>query len=159
MSDTSTLTTLGSKTTHYVYDKPTKELLETFKNQHPDADYIVPFVMPEVEFTSLCPMTGQPDWAKIQIIYIPDKRLVESKSLKLYLGSFRNHGEFHEDCINRILKDLNAVLRPKYIRVLGDFNPRGGLAIKPIAEKMNAQETETIRHLVTYFDSYTNARV
>ena len=85
------------------------------------------------EFTSLCPITGQPDFAEIRIMYIPGKRMVESKSLKLYLFSFRNHGDFHEDCINIIMKDLVALMQPKYIEVTGFFTPRGGISIYPYA--------------------------
>ena len=85
------------------------------------------------EFTSLCPITGQPDFAKIVINYIPDKLMVESKSLKLYLFSFRNRGDFHEDCINIIMKDLAALMQPKYIEVKGIFTPRGGISIYPFA--------------------------
>ena len=85
------------------------------------------------EFTSLCPITGQPDFAEIKIAYIPAERMVESKSLKLYLFSFRNHGDFHEDCVNIILKDLVALMQPKYIEVVGLFTPRGGISIYPYA--------------------------
>ena len=83
------------------------------------------------EFTSLCPITGQPDFATIYISYVPDVRMVESKSLKLYLFSFRNHGDFHEDCVNIIMKDLIALMDPKYIEVWGKFTPRGGISIDP----------------------------
>jgi len=83
------------------------------------------------EFTSLCPITGQPDFATIYLSYIPDQKLVESKSLKLYLFSFRNHGAFHEDCMNIIMKDLITLMEPKYIEVWGKFLPRGGLSIDP----------------------------
>ena len=83
------------------------------------------------EFTSLCPITGQPDFANIVISYVPDGKLVESKSLKLYLFSYRNHGDFHEDVVNKIMKDLIALLEPKYIEVWGRFLPRGGLSIDP----------------------------
>lgn len=106
-------------------------LLETFENQHPDNDYWVQFLCPE--FTTLCPITGQPDFAEIRIMYIPDHRMVESKSLKLYLFSFRNHGDFHEDCVNIIMKDLIRLMDPRYIEVLGLFVPRGGIAIHPFA--------------------------
>ncbi len=92
---------------------------------------MVNFTCPE--FTSLCPMTGQPDFANITISYVPNVRMVESKSLKLYLFSFRNHGDFHEDCINIIMKDLIKLMEPKYIEVFGDFTPRGGISIKPFA--------------------------
>lgn len=105
------------------------EILESFVNKHPDHDYFVKFNCPE--FTSLCPLTGQPDFATIYIAYVPDQKLVESKSLKLYLFSFRNHGDFHEDCVNIIMEDLQKLLEPKYIEVWGKFTPRGGLAIDP----------------------------
>ena len=106
-------------------------ILETFVNKHPGREYLVTFTCPE--FTSLCPKTGQPDFAKIIINYIPRERMVESKSLKLYLFSFRNHGDFHEDCINIILNDLVSLMDPKYIEVKGIFTPRGGIAIYPFA--------------------------
>ncbi len=104
-------------------------VLETFINKHPERDYWVTFDCPE--FTSLCPMTGQPDFATITIRYIPAEQMVESKSLKLYLFSFRNHGDFHEDCVNMILNDLVNLMNPRYIEVLGTFNPRGGISIIP----------------------------
>ena len=85
------------------------------------------------EFTTLCPITGQPDFAELKIMYIPDKMMVESKSLKLYLFSFRNHGDFHEDCVNIILDDLVKLMEPRYIEVLGLFVPRGGISIHPYA--------------------------
>lgn len=123
----SELKNLG-QTTKYAFDY-TPEILESFPNKHPSTDYFVKFNCPE--FTSLCPITGQPDFATIYISYMPDGKLVESKSLKLYLFSFRNHGAFHEDCINIILKDLVALMDPKYIEVWGKFLPRGGLSIDP----------------------------
>lgn len=107
------------------------EVLETFENKHKDNDYWVEFLCPE--FTSLCPITGQPDFAEIKIRYIPGERMVESKSLKLYLFSFRNHGDFHEDCVNVIMKDLIRLMDPKYIEVIGLFTPRGGISIHPYA--------------------------
>ena len=106
-------------------------VLETFENQHPGNDYWVRFNCPE--FTTLCPITGQPDFAEIRISYIPDRRMVESKSLKLYLFSFRSHGDFHEDVVNTIMKDLIALMDPKYIEVTGFFTPRGGISIYPYA--------------------------
>lgn len=106
-------------------------VLETFINKHPENDYWVRFNCPE--FTSLCPITGQPDFAEIRIEYIPDIKMVESKSLKLYLFSFRNHGDFHEDCVNKIMKDLIHLMNPKYIEVSGFFTPRGGICIYPYA--------------------------
>ena len=124
------LTLLGNKKTVYK-DDYAPEVLETFQNKHPDTDYMVSFNCPE--FTSLCPITGQPDFAEIKINYIPDRRMVESKSLKLYLFSFRNHGDFHEDCVNTIMKDLIKLMDPKYIEVKGIFTPRGGISIYPFA--------------------------
>ncbi|MDR2473982.1 MAG: preQ(1) synthase [Tannerella sp.] len=122
------LTHLGNVKTVYPRDYD-PSLLETFDNRHPDNDYFVRFNCPE--FTSLCPITGQPDFATIYIGYIPDKKLVESKSLKLYLFGFRNHGDFHENCVNTIMKDLIALMNPKYIEVTGKFLPRGGISIYP----------------------------
>lgn len=104
-------------------------ILEVFQNKHTENDYFVKFNCPE--FTSLCPMTGQPDFATIYISYIPGAKMVESKSLKLYLFSFRNHGDFHEDCVNIIMKDLIKLMTPKYIEVWGKFTPRGGISIDP----------------------------
>lgn len=122
------LTLLGSKQTQYPSDYD-PSVLETFENKHQGNDYFVKFNCPE--FTSLCPITGQPDFATIYISYVPDVRMVESKSLKLYLFSFRNHGDFHEDCMNIIMKDLIALMDPKYIEVWGKFTPRGGISIDP----------------------------
>ena len=104
-------------------------ILECFSNRHPELDYMVQFNCPE--FTSLCPITNQPDFATITIRYIPDEKMVESKALKLYLFSFRNHGGFHEDCINLILKDLRGLMSPRFIEVQGTFTPRGGISIDP----------------------------
>ena len=116
--------------THYL-DQYAPEVLETFENMNQENDYWVQFNCPE--FTTLCPITGQPDFAEIKIAYIPDERMVESKSLKLYLFSFRNHGDFHEDSVNVIMKDLVKLMNPKYIEVLGLFVPRGGISIYPYA--------------------------
>ncbi|MBA4542746.1 MULTISPECIES: preQ(1) synthase [Thermoactinomyces] len=118
---------LGSKTDYEFEYNP--GLLEAFDNRHPDLDYFVKFNCPE--FTSLCPITNQPDFATIYISYVPDQKLVESKSLKLYLFSFRNHGDFHENCVVVIMKDLIKKLDPKYIEVWGKFLPRGGISIDP----------------------------
>ncbi len=120
---------LGAATKYFMDYAP--EVLETFTNKHRDNDYWVQFNCPE--FTSLCPITGQPDFAEIKILYLPDEKMVESKSLKLYLFSFRNHGDFHEDCVNTIMKDLVRLMQPKYIEVLGVFTPRGGISIYPYA--------------------------
>lgn len=123
------LSALGRETAYQSDYAP--QVLETFTNQHPGNDYWVRFNCPE--FTTLCPITGQPDFAEIRISYIPDRRMVESKSLKLYLGSFRNHGGFHEDTVNTIMKDLIRLMDPKYIEVIGLFTPRGGISIYPFA--------------------------
>ena len=123
------LQALGNNTKYSMDYAP--EVLETFANKHPENDYWVQFNCPE--FTSLCPITGQPDFAEIKIMYLPDEKMVESKSLKLYLFSFRNHGDFHEDCINIIMKDLVRLMQPKYIEVIGLFTPRGGISIYPYA--------------------------
>lgn len=104
-------------------------VLEAFGNRHPGRDYWVTFTAPE--FTTLCPKTGQPDFATLTIRYIPSKKLVESKSLKLYLFGFRNHGDFHEDVVNVIYDDLFRLLKPRYMEVCGRFAPRGGISIDP----------------------------
>ena len=124
------VTLLGNTKTQYATTY-LPEILEKVPNKHPENDYMVTLNCPE--FTSLCPKTGQPDFAEIKINYIPDGFLVESKSLKLYLFSFRNHGDFHEDCVNIIMKDLVALLQPKYLEVEGIFTPRGGISIYPFA--------------------------
>ena len=104
--------------------RPSREL-QAVPNPHPDRDYEVAIAIPE--FTCLCPMTGQPDFATIRIRYVPDQHLVELKSLKLYIWSFRDEGAFHEDVTNRILDDLVRLLRPRWAEVTGDFNVRGGI--------------------------------
>ena len=104
-------------------------VLDAFANRHPGRDYWVTFTAPE--FTTLCPKTGQPDFATLTIRYIPARRLVESKSLKLYLFGFRNHGDFHEDVVNVIYDDLARLLKPKYLEVYGKFAARGGITIDP----------------------------
>lgn len=122
------LSLLGNQSVCYpeIYNP---DILETFDNRHQQNDYFVKFNCPE--FTSLCPITGQPDFATIYISYVPHIKMVESKSLKLYLFSYRNHGDFHEDCINTIMKDLIKLMGPKYIEVWGKFTPRGGISIDP----------------------------
>jgi 7-cyano-7-deazaguanine reductase len=122
------ITLLGNQGTNYLFEY-SPEILESFDNKHPNRDYFVKFNCPE--FTSLCPKTGQPDFATIYISYIPDQKMVESKSLKLYLFSFRNHGDFHEDCMNIIMNDLIELMDPRYIEVWGKFTPRGGISIDP----------------------------
>jgi 7-cyano-7-deazaguanine reductase len=124
-SDLDGLTLLGRRT------KTTKKL-ETFPNHHPDRNYMV--TLRTEEFTCVCPATGQPDFAKLTIQYIPDKKIVESKSLKLYLQSFRNQGAFHEHVTNVILDDLMKVLAPRWCKVTADFAVRGGISITVEAE-------------------------
>ena len=119
-AELSGVTRLGSAGTEYP-DDYAPEVLETFENKHVQNDYFVKFNCPE--FTSLCPKTGQPDFATITISYVPSVKMVESKSLKLYLYSFRNHGDFHEDCVNIIMKDLIRLMDPKYIEVWGNSRP------------------------------------
>jgi 7-cyano-7-deazaguanine reductase len=106
---------------------PAQAVLDRVPNPHPDTNYMARFTMPE--FTSICPVTGQPDFAIIVIDYVPNKWLVESKSLKLYLNSFRNEGAFHEDCTVSIGKRLMKLLGPRWLRIGGYFYPRGGMPI------------------------------
>jgi len=120
------LTVLGSRPTEYP-DAPDKARLEAFENSHPGRDYWIAFDCPE--FTSLCPITGQPDFGHITIRYVPDRLCLESKSLKLYLFAYRNHGAFHEEVTNRILDDVVAAIAPRRAIVQGVFNPRGGIGI------------------------------
>jgi 7-cyano-7-deazaguanine reductase len=124
------LSALGGRAT-YRYDHPDAAVLEVFDNPHPSAAWAVGLLCSE--FTSLCPVTGQPDYGRLHIAYVPGRLCVESKSLKLYLVGYRNHGTFHEDCVNRVADDLFGKLSPRYLRVYGDFNPRGGIAIRPLA--------------------------
>lgn len=119
------LTQLGAKAA--LPASPEKARLETVANPHRGTLYAVRFVAPE--FTSLCPLTGQPDFAHLVLDYVPDARLIESKSLKLYLASFRNHGAFHEDCTIAIAKKLIGALKPKWLRLGGYWYPRGGMPI------------------------------
>lgn len=128
VKDMEDLTLLGKQGVVYEQEY-NPSVLETFDNKHQENAYWVKFNCPE--FTSLCPITGQPDFATIYISYIPEIKMVESKSLKLYLFSFRNHGGFHEDVVNVIMKDLIAKMDPKYIEVWGKFLPRGGISIDP----------------------------
>ena len=119
------LTQLGAKVE--LPASPEAAKIETVPNPHPGTLYLVRFTCPE--FTSLCPVTGQPDFAHLVIDYVPEAALVESKSLKLYLGSFRNHGAFHEDCTLAIAKRLTAALEPRWLRIGGYWYPRGGMPI------------------------------
>jgi 7-cyano-7-deazaguanine reductase len=106
---------------------PDAAVLETVANPHPGMLYLVRFTQPE--FTTLCPLTGQPDFAHLVVDYVPAARLVESKSLKLFLASFRNHGAFHEDCTLLVARRLTAALRPRWLRIGGYWYPRGGMPI------------------------------
>ena len=133
------VTLLGNQGTVY-HDNYNPSVLETFENKHPENEYVVTFDCPE--FTTLCPKTGQPDFGHIYISYIPRQRMMESKSLKLYLFSFRNHGDFHEDCVNIIMKDLTALMDPRYIEVRGEFMPRGGISIHPFANYGDAEHSD-----------------
>ncbi|MBC7742592.1 MAG: preQ(1) synthase [Bdellovibrionaceae bacterium] len=128
---------LGEEQTKYAQTY-NPAVLEAFDNKNPKDIAWTTFIC--TEFTSLCPKTGQPDFAKVFINYIANKKMVESKSLKLYLFSFRNHGDFHEDCIQTICNDLVKLMKPKYIEVIGEFTPRGGIAIFPFASYANSDK-------------------
>lgn len=140
--NTAGITLLGNQGTKYE-DHYNPQVLETFNNMHPDNEYLVTFDCPE--FTALCPITGQPDFGRIVISYIPRVRMVESKSLKLYLFSFRNQGDFHEDCVNIIMKDLVKLMDPKYLEVTGYFNARGGISIVPFANYGDSDHQELVK--------------
>jgi len=131
-SDLDDLTLLGSEA------KPSKRL-ETFPNRHPDRRYVVK--LETDEFTCLCPATGQPDFANLLVEYIPNQKIIESKSFKLYLWSYRNEGVFHEHVTNTILDDLVAALEPHWCRVVGAFRIRGGITITVEAEHGRRQGT------------------
>ena len=124
-TDVTGLTQLGANTA--MPASPGEATIERVPNDQSDVNYLVRFVAPE--FTSLCPVTGQPDFATLVIDYAPAQWLVESKSLKLYLASFRNHGAFHEDCTVRVAKDLVGLLEPRWLRIGGYWYPRGGMPI------------------------------
>ena len=117
---------LGKKT-EYNFEKPNQKTLQKVANPHLDVDYVVRLTCPE--FTSICPITSQPDFANLMIDYVPDKSIVESKSLKLYLFSYRNHGAFHENCTIQIAKDIIFCIKPKWLRIGGYWYPRGGIPI------------------------------
>lgn len=144
---------LGNQNVQYDFSY-NPSVLESFDNKHAYRDYFVKFNFPE--FTSLCPITNQPDFATIYISYIPNIKMVESKSLKLYLFSFRNHGDFHEDCMNIILNDLVDLMDPRYIEVWGKFNPRGGISIDPYANygKPGTKYEEMATHRMMNHDMY-----
>ncbi|HAT08927.1 MAG TPA: NADPH-dependent 7-cyano-7-deazaguanine reductase QueF [Rhodobiaceae bacterium] len=124
-SDTTGATMLGQMTG--LPASPDEAVLEAVPNPHPDTLYVARFAVPE--FTSICPVTGQPDFANLIIDYVPDKHLVESKSFKLFMGSFRNHGAFHEDCTIMVAKRLIECMQPKWLRIGGYWYPRGGIPI------------------------------
>ena len=147
------LTLLGNQEVPYNYEY-NPEVLETFDNDFPNRDYFVKFNCPE--FTTLCPMTGQPDFATVYISYIPDVKMVESKSLKLYLFSYRNHGGFHESSMNMILDDLVKLMDPKYIEVWGKFTPRGGISIDPYVNygRPGTKYEEMSNHRMMNHDMY-----
>lgn len=151
--DLSDLTLLGNQGTTYQFDYA-PEILESFENNHPNRDYFVKFNVPE--FTTLCPMTGQPDFATLYISYIPDEKMVESKALKLYLFSFRNHGGFHEDSMNVIMNDLIELMDPRYIEVWGKFTPRGGISIDPYCNygKSGTKFEQMAEHRMMNHDLY-----
>ncbi len=137
LDDVSRLKSLGTNQTDYRYQNPSPEMLETFPNRHPDAKYQVDLVFPE--FTSLCPKTGQPDFARIEVTYIPKDLCLESKAVKLYFFAYRNFGAFMESITNKILRDFVAAASPRWMRVRGVFAPRGALAITVNAEYSEAQ--------------------
>jgi len=130
--DVTGLKHLGSGKTSYAFAEPTAAILEAFPNKYPDRNYQICFEHPE--FTSLCPKTGQPDFATIEITYIPDQLCIETKSLKLYFTAYRNHGSFMETITNKILDDLVSVCRPRQMQVVALFNPRGGTSLTVTAE-------------------------
>ncbi len=131
--DLKDITLLGRKA------QPSKKL-EAFPNRTPGRYYLV--TLETSEFTCLCPVTGQPDFATIKVAYVPDQKIVESKSYKLYLWSYRNEGVFHEHVVNTILDDLVKALDPHYIRVVGEFNIRGGIVITVSAEQVKTPEAK-----------------
>lgn len=124
-SDATGATLLGQQTG--LPNSPEEAVLERVPNPHVDIDYVARFAVPE--FTSICPVTGQPDFAHVVIDYVPDQHLVESKSFKLFMGSFRNHGAFHEDCTLLVAKRLINCMQPKWLRIGGYWYPRGGIPI------------------------------
>lgn len=145
--ETQGLTKLGNSTVSY--DNPDASILEAFPNRFPERDYIIAFEHPE--FTSLCPMTGQPDFGTIRVRYVPGERCVESKSFKLYMGAFRNNGSFMESLTNKITDDLVATLSPRRMTVEGIFNVRGGthisVRVEYLAEGLAKEQQERLLRL------------
>ncbi len=140
--DTSGLKSLGSKQTNYKYDEPVMEMLETFPNKSPQNNYGIQFTFPE--FTSLCPKTGQPDFATISIEYVADEKCIETKSLKMYFFAYRSYGSFMETIVNKILDDCVKACQPKMMFVKGLFNPRGGVGLVVQAKYEKPQSTLTV---------------
>ena len=139
--ETAGLTKLGAPTS-YRFDEPGPDLLEAFPNRYAGRDYVITFEHPE--FTSLCPMTGQPDFAAITVQYVPGEKCVESKSFKLYMCAFRNHGSFMESLTNKIADDLIHVLAPRRLTVTGRFNVRGGTGISVRVEHLDPKLGKTV---------------
>lgn len=137
--ETAGLTKLGAPTS-YRFDEPGPDLLEAFPNRYPGRDYVITFEHPE--FTSLCPMTGQPDFATIVVQYAPGEKCVESKSFKLYMCAYRNHGSFMESVTNKMADDLIATLSPRRLTVTGEFNVRGGTGITVRVEYLDPKLPE-----------------
>jgi len=147
VTELSNLRALGANRTTYAFAQPDRTVLETFPTPQPSDGLVVNLFA--LEFTSLCPVTGQPDFGELDISYVPGPRCVESKSLKLYLMRYRNHGAFHEACVASIADDLAAVMEPRYLRVLGRFRPRGGIAIWPVREVVgDGEDAAALRALV-----------
>lgn len=136
--DTSQLTQLGSKQTDYKFASPCVTMLETFPNKFPEREYVVEHI--SNEFTSLCPKTGQPDFANITVQYVPAQDCIETKSLKLYLFAYRNEGTFMETIVNQILSDLVAACSPRSMTVTGTFGARGGIQTIVQAEFVRPSE-------------------
>lgn len=145
---TNGLTKLGTPT-RFKYDEPDVSILEAFPNRYPERDYCITFEHPE--FTSLCPMTGQPDFGTIRVRYVPGDLCVESKSFKLYIGAFRNHGSFMESLTNRIADDLISLLSPRRMTVEGIFNVRGGthisVRVEHLDESLPQERVDALRRL------------
>lgn len=146
--ETAGLTKLG-KPAAYRFENPDVSILEAFPNRYPQRDYVIEFEHPE--FTSLCPMTGQPDFGTIRIRYVPGEKCVESKSFKLYMGAFRNHGSFMESLTNKIADDFVALLAPRRMTVEGFFNVRGGteisVRVEHVDESLSSERREALAAL------------
>lgn len=154
--ETSGLKLLGSGSMPKLEGGPSREILESFPNKYPERNYIVNLTFPE--FTSLCPVTGQPDFGVIDTVYIPDELCVESKSYKLYMFSYRNHASFMETIVNAILDDLRAAIDPRWLRVKGLFAPRGATRIHVTAEYFKRLETVRKEETLLVVDSWRKER-